>query len=298
MTTERDVGFIGLGLMGCPMAGHILSAGFRLHVYNRSRNKAVALLDKGAIWHDSPGAVAAHSRVTITMVGYPSDVEALYFGPGGLIESARPGTYLVDMTTSDAGLAERIHAAAKAKELHGLDAPVSGGESGAREARLSLMVGGEDADLEAVRPVLKPMCRDITLCGPAGSGQRTKMCNQIAIAGTFIGICEALAYAEHFGLDTEKVMASLASGTANSSLLGRLGPRMLARDFTPGFHVHHFIKDLAVGLTEARSAGLDLPGIAVVKALFDRLARDGGRDLDIRALFGLYRPALPAKGWN
>ena len=274
-----SVGFIGLGIMGRSMAGHIQRGGHALHVYNRSRGGAEPLIAAGATWHDSPGEVAAHSDVVITMVGFPADVEAVYLGAGVLVERAKPGAALVDMTTSSPELAQRIAAAAQARGVHALDAPVSGGEGGARDAKLSIMVGGSAEAFERALPVLRLMGPSVVLQGGPGSGQHTKMCNQIVIASTMLGVSEGLAYAQRSGLDPQTVLSSIMGGAAGSFLLTNMGPRMLKGDFAAGFFTEHFIKDMGIALHEAERMQLELPGLALAKRLYDQLAAAGhGRD--------------------
>ena len=286
-----QVGFIGLGIMGRSMAGHVQRAGHRLHVYNRSRGGAEPLLAAGAAWHDTPGELAACCDAVITIVGYPADVEALYLGSGSLVERARPGTLLIDMTTSSPDLARRIAAAAAAKGVQALDAPVSGGEVGARDAKLSIMVGGTPAAFERARAVLQLMGPSVVLQGGPGSGQHTKMCNQIVIASTMLGVCEGLAYAQRAGLDPQTVLASISGGAAGSFLLTHMAPRMLKGDFAPGFFTEHFIKDMGIALAEAQRMKLDLPGLALAKRLYDELAAQGhGRD-GTQVLFKQYASA-------
>ncbi len=278
-TATLSVGFIGLGIMGRSMAGHIQRAGHALHLYNRSRGGAEALVAAGATWHDSPGDVAAHSDIVITMVGFPADVEAVYLGSGGLVERATPGAVLVDMTTSSPELAQRIAAAAQARGVHALDAPVSGGEGGARDAKLSIMVGGSAEAFERAAPVLRLMGPSVVLQGGPGSGQHTKMCNQIVIASTMLGVCEGLAYAQRSGLDPQTVLSSITGGAAGSFLLANMGPRMLKDDFAAGFFTEHFIKDMGIALHEAERMKLDLPGLALARRLYNQLAAKGhGRD--------------------
>lgn len=276
---KMQIGFIGLGIMGRSMAGHLQRAGHRLHLYNRSRGGAEALLAEGASWHDSPGEVAACSDIVITMVGFPADVEAIYLGAGGIVERARQGSVLIDMTTSSPELAVRIAAAAQAKGVQALDAPVSGGDVGARDAKLAIMVGGAPAAFERVLPVLQSMGTNVVLQGGPGSGQHTKMCNQIVIASTMIGVCEGLAYAKRSGLDPHVVLSSISGGAAGSVLLSNTGPRILKGDFAPGFFTEHFIKDMGIALNEAQRMKLDLPGLTLAKRLYDELAAQGhGRD--------------------
>lgn len=273
------VGFIGLGIMGRHMAGHLLAAGHALHVYNRSRDKAGELLAKGASWHDTPGDVAANVDVVITMVGYPHDVEQVYLGADGIVANARPGAILIDMTTSSPALATRIAAEAAARGIQALDAPVSGGDIGARDAKLSIMVGGDAAAFDAALPVLQRMGANVVLQGGPGAGQHTKMCNQIVVASTMLGVCEGLAYAQRAGLDAQTVLSSITGGAAGSFLLTNMAPRILKGDYAPGFFTEHFIKDMGIALHEAERMKLDLPGLALARRLYAQLAAQGhGRD--------------------
>jgi len=283
-----NVGFIGTGVMGKSMAGHLLAAGHDLVVYNRTRSKAQELLDAGASWSDTPGGAADGRDVVFTIVGFPADVEEVYFGSDGVFESATDGVILVDMTTSRPDLAVRIAETADAKGLAALDAPVSGGDVGAREARLSIMVGGPEKAFDTVKPLFELMGRNIVLQGPAGSGQHTKMCNQIAIASGMLGVCESMAYAKASGLDPEVVLKSIESGAAGSWSLSNLAPRMIAGNFAPGFYVKHFIKDLSIALESAEALGLETPGLALAKRMYERLAEQGGEDLGTQALYKLY----------
>lgn len=283
-----DVGFVGLGIMGGSMAGHLLDAGYALHVSNRTRTKAEPLVARGARWHDDAGDVAAESEVVVTMVGYPADVEAIYLGPGGIVERARPGTILVDMTTSSPALAERIAGEAQKRGVSALDAPVSGGDVGAREAKLSIMVGGANEAFEAVLPILRRMGTNIVRQGGPGAGQHTKLCNQIVIASTMLGVCEGLAYAKRAGLDPHTVLKSIGGGAASSFLLNNLGARILNADFAPGFFVEHFVKDMRIAAEEAQRLHADLPGLELAKSLYESLLAEGhGRD-GTQALFKHY----------
>jgi 3-hydroxyisobutyrate dehydrogenase len=287
-STKTTVGFVGLGIMGRSMAGHLQAAGHPLHVFNRTRERAAPLVAAGAVWHDTPGAVAAASDVVITMVGYPHDVEAIYLGSGGIVDRARRGAVLVDMTTSSPELALRIAAAAAAKGVAALDAPVSGGEIGARDARLSIMVGGDAAAFEGVLPLLRLMGGNVVRQGGPGAGQHTKMCNQIVIASTMLGVCEGLAYARRSGLDPETVLQSIGGGAASSFLLNNLGPRILKGDFAPGFFVEHFVKDMGIAAVEAARMGVDLPGLRLAKGLYEALAAQGHQRDGTQVLFKHY----------
>ncbi|NQU57784.1 MAG: NAD(P)-dependent oxidoreductase [Rhodospirillales bacterium] len=286
--SNTQIGFIGLGIMGQHMAGHLLDAGYGLHVYNRTKSKTDDLVRRGATWHDTPGEVAASSDVVITMVGYPADVEEIYLGDDGILANAKSGAYVIDMTTSEPSLAVRIYDTAKEKDVHSLDAPVSGGDIGAREARLSIMVGGEKADFDAVLPLFEQMGENIRLQGAAGAGQHTKMCNQIVVAGNMLGTAEGLAYAKRSGLDPAEVLKSIGTGAASSFLLNAFGPKMIAGDFVAGFFIHHFIKDMTIALKEAEAMGVDLPALKTAKDLYTKVADSGAREDGTQALIKAY----------
>ncbi len=292
MSEKAVIGFIGIGVMGKSMAGHLLAGGHAVHVFNRTKEKAQALLENGAVWHDTVGEVAAAADVIITIVGFPQDVEAVYLGEDGILAHAKSGATVIDMTTSSPDLAVRIYEAAKAKGIAAIDAPVSGGDIGAREARLSIMVGADTGAFEAVKPVFELMGKNIVLQGGAGAGQHTKMCNQVAIASGMMSICEAMAYAKKSGLDPETVLQSIGSGAAGSWSLTNLAPRILKDDFAPGFFVKHFIKDMRIAIESAERMGLDLPGLTLAKSLYDKLAADGGENDGTQALFKLYASQL------
>ncbi|HEY0845136.1 MAG TPA: NAD(P)-dependent oxidoreductase [Noviherbaspirillum sp.] len=287
-STHLRVGFIGLGIMGRSMAGHILDAGYPLHVYNRSRDKADELLARGATWCDTPGDVAAAADIVISMVGFPHDVEEIYLGEKGIVARAAPGAVLIDMTTSSPALAERIAAEAAKKGCHAIDAPVSGGDIGAREAKLAIMVGGDAAAFEKALPVLQCMGKNIVLQGGPGAGQHTKMCNQIVIASTIMGVCEGLAYGKRAGLDLDTVLKSIGGGAASGFQLNILGARIINGDFAPGFFIEHFIKDLGIALEEGKRMQLDLPGLALARKLYEQLAAQGYGRNGTQALFKYY----------
>lgn len=280
------IGFIGLGVMGHSMAAHILAAGHPLHVYNRTRSKAEELIARGAVWHDSPAGLARASRVVCTIVGFPPDVEEVYLGPDGILENLASGSLTIDLTTSSPALAQRLADEARSRGIGSLDAPVSGGDRGAREAALSIMVGGDRNDFDTALPILSLMGRAVYQ-GPAGSGQHTKMSNQIAVAGTMMGVCESLAYAVRSGLDPKTVLQSIEHGAAASWALSVLSPRILAGDFAPGFYIKHFIKDMGIAIESAEAMNLELPGLALAKSLYERLAHEGKGDLGTQALFTL-----------
>ena len=284
MSRGQRIGWIGTGVMGRSMCGHLLDQGCRVTVFNRSRQGAEGLVTQGARWADSPAAVAAASEVVFTMVGMPEDVRAVYFGPEGLLATPAAGRVLVDMTTSEPSLAVEIARRAAREGMGAVDAPVSGGDVGARNATLSIMVGGEGADVERVMPLLRCMGRTIVHQGPAGAGQHAKMCNQIVIAGHMIGICEALVYGHRAGLDMQTVLSSISGGAAACWGLDNLAPRVLRRDFAPGFFVDHFVKDMGIALAEARRMRLALPGLALVQQLYLALQAQGGGGRGTQAL--------------
>ncbi len=285
---SASLGFIGLGVMGRSMAGRLLDAGHSLRVYTRTRDTATELLERGAAWCESPAALAADCPVVFTMVGFPRDVEEIYHGEKGLIAHTKPGAVLIDMTTSSPELATRIASQAAERGSHALDAPVSGGDKGAREGTLSIMVGGERAVFDRVLPLLLCMGKNIVYQGPAGSGQHCKLCNQIAIASNMLGVCEAVAYARRAGLDPQRVLQSISSGAAGSWSLSNLAPRMLADDFSPGFYIKHFIKDMALAAEAAEELGLDTPGLALALSLYRKLAEAGHEDDGTQALYRMY----------
>jgi 3-hydroxyisobutyrate dehydrogenase len=273
------IGWIGTGVMGTSMCGHLLRAGFRTTVYNRSRQKAEALMEQGATWADCPQAVAQASDVVFTIVGYPADVRSVILGSDGVLSGCRSGMIISDMTTSEPSLAVEIAQAARAKGVASVDAPVSGGDVGAREARLSIMIGGDAEVFEALRPCWEAMGKTIVRQGGPGAGQHAKLMNQILISGTMIGMCEALLYAYRAGLDLRTVLQSVSSGAAGSWSLSNLAPRIIDNRFEPGFFVEHFVKDMGIALDEARRMGLALPGLALVNQLYLALKAQGhGRD--------------------
>jgi 3-hydroxyisobutyrate dehydrogenase len=284
---STKVGFIGTGIMGGPMAGHLLAAGYSLFVHNRTRAKAEPLVLRGATWCDSAASVAAVSDVVVTIIGYPRDVEEVYLGGAGLVGSARPGTFLVDMTTSDPELAVRIEREGRARGLRCLDAPVTGGDVGAKKAELAILVGGDEAEFRALLPLFERLGNAVYQ-GPPGRGQHAKLANQIAIAGTLLGVCEALAYAKRAGLDGERLIQSISRGAAGSAQLVNAGPRMLAGDFAPGFYVKHFIKDMDLALTQARAFGLDAPGLSLSRSRYAELEAKGYLNEGTQSLFRLY----------
>ncbi len=283
-----SIAFIGTGVMGRSMAGHLQKAGHTLHVYNRTKDKAQALIDAGAKWHASAGEAAAQADVVITMVGFPADVEATYLGRGGVVERAKAGALLIDMTTSSPGLARKIADAAAKRGLGALDAPVSGGDVGAKEARLVIMAGGAADAFARAKPLFELMGKSISLHGGPGAGQHCKMANQIAVAVGMVAWCEALAYARRAGLDPAAVQTTIAGGAAGSWAMSNLAPRALAENFAPGFYVKHILKDMRIALESAAELKLDLPGLAVAKQLYDQVAARGWEDCGTQALYRLY----------
>jgi 3-hydroxyisobutyrate dehydrogenase len=276
---KTRLGWIGTGVMGTSICSHLIRSGFAMTVYNRTREKAQPLIALGAHWADSPKQVAAASDIVFSIVGFPADVRAVMLGPDGSLAGSRPGMILVDMTTSDPSLAIEIAQAAAARGVASIDAPVSGGDVGAKEARLSIMIGGDRQAVEALRPCWEAMGRTIVYQGGPGAGQHTKMVNQVLIASNMIGVCEALLYGYKAGLDLNTVMESVASGAAGSWSLSNLGPRIIGGRFEPGFFVEHFIKDMGIALAEAERMGLSLPGLALANQLYIALRSQGhGRD--------------------
>ncbi len=272
---KTRVGWVGTGVMGKSMCQHLMTKGYKATVYNRSKDKLKPLLDAGAEAADSPKAVAERSDVVFAIVGFPPDVHEVFLGDNGALAGSRPGMILADMTTSDPSLAVKMAAAAKAKGVGSLDAPVSGGDIGAKNAALSIMVGGEKEVFDAVMPLFECMGKTIIYQGAAGAGQHTKMVNQILIATGMIGVCEALLYGYKAGLDLETVMKSVSVGAAGSWSLSNLGPRIMARNFEPGFFVEHFVKDMGIALAEAKRMNLSLPGLALAHQLYVAVQAQG-----------------------
>ncbi len=295
VSDSLDVAWIGAGIMGRPMAGHLMAAGHRLVVSSRREESARELVDAGARWAATPAEAAREADVVFSMVGYPADVRAVLLGPDGALEGAREGSLLVDMTTSEPSLAVEVAEAAAARGVAALDAPVSGGDVGAREARLVIMVGGEPEAFARARPLLEVMGGTVELLGPAGSGQHTKMTNQVVIASSMVAMCEGLTYAARAGLDVEQVLGVIGGGAAGSWGLANLAPRIVRGDLAPGFKVDHFLKDLGIALDEARRMQLPLPGLALAEQLY-RAAQAQGRGQDgTQALIEVLR-GLGARG--
>jgi len=289
MNPGKDrIGFIGLGVMGSSMAGNLLKAGYPVRVYTRTKSKAQPLIERGAEWAEGPAELARSCAAVVSMVGYPQDVEELYFGADGLIENAASGAILADCSTSRPDLAVRIHAAAAARGVAALDAPVSGGDIGARDAALTIMVGGEEEAFERAKGLLGAMGRTIVLQGGPGAGQHAKMANQISVAGSLMGAVESMIYAKGAGLDPRTVLSSIGAGSAGSWQLSNMAPRMLDGDFEPGFYVRHFLKDLRIALDAAKAMKTDLPLLALAENLFWSLQKEGSEDKGTQALYLLY----------
>lgn len=278
------VGWIGTGVMGASMCGHVLAAGYRVVVYTRTVSRAKPLIQKGAVWTDSVAGVAASADVVCTMVGLPSDVEQVILGADGVLDNARTGTLIVDFTTSSPALAVRIAKDAESRGLTALDAPVSGGDLGAREARLSVMLGGDAAAVERVQPLLSVFAKTIAHLGAPGMGQHTKVVNQVMIASTMIGVCEGLLYGFSAGLPIEEVIRVVGAGAARCFSLDSYAPRILRGDYEPGFFVEHFVKDLDIALHEAEQIGLALPGAELARQLYRKLVATGRGRLGSQAL--------------
>lgn len=283
-----NIAFIGTGVMGQGMIKNFLKAGHTVHLYTRTKERALPLVELGATWYDTAQAAAGQGDVIFTVVGYPKDVEEVYFGDHGIFKAAQQGKIVVDMTTSQPALAKKIADAAQAFGMEALDAPVSGGDIGAQNGTLSIMVGGSKQAFEKVTPLFKVIGQNIVLQGEAGAGQHTKMCNQIAIATNMIGVCEAIAYGKKAGLDMERVLQSIATGAAGSWSLSNLAPRMLQGDKEPGFYIMHMIKDMGIALDEAARMELKLPGLAMAKAMYDELSAKGYDQNGTQALIDYY----------
>lgn len=281
---NTTIGWVGTGVMGAPMCRHVVEGGYRTHVFNRTKGKAEGLIKAGAVWAGSPKEVAGVADVVFTIVGFPSDVREVYYGKNGIFEGLRPGTLLIDMTTTEPTLAVEINKAAADKGCDSIDAPVSGGDIGAIDAKLSIMVGGDDSSVESAMPLLRLLGDKIAYQGGPGSGQHTKMCNQIVVAGTMIGVCESLLYASKSGLDVGKALESISKGAASSWILDNLAPRIVKRDFAAGFYVEHFIKDMGIALKEAERMGIVLPGLALVNRLYVAVQEQGHGRLGTQAI--------------
>ena len=285
---STKIGFIGTGVMGNPMASHILKEGYELYVYNRTSAKTQSLVASGAHACDSPGSVAEMCDIIFAIVGFPKDVETVFLGSNGIVEKAKPGSIIVDMTTSTPDLAKKIASVAIKKGLHSLDAPVSGGDVGAKSGMLSIMVGGKKEIFNRVLPLFELMGSNVVYQGSAGSGQHTKMANQIGIASSMLAMCESLTYAKAAGLDQKTVLKSSSSGAAGSWSLTNLAPRILRDDYEPGFFVRHFIKDMQIAIDSSEAMGIPTPGLKVAKAKFDQIADQGLDNKGTQAVIKAY----------
>ena len=284
----KKIGFIGVGIMGKSMVRNLMKAGFELHIYARTKSKVEDVIAEGAVFHESIGACVKDCDAVITIVGFPQDVEEVYFDAGNIIDSAKAGAYLIDMTTTSPQLAEKIYKVGKEKGFHVLDAPVTGGDTGAKAGTLSILVGGDKVDYEACMPLFEAMGTNINYQGNAGAGQHCKLANQILIAGALSGVCEALAYVKAKGLDADTVLKSLSSGAAGSAQLTNLGPKIVKEDYAPGFFMKHFIKDMKLALIESNMSGLDLRILSQALANCEELEAEGFGDLGTQALAKYY----------
>lgn len=285
----NKVGFIGVGIMGKSMVRNLMKAGFEVAIYTRTKAKVEDVISEGAIWRETVKDCVADREAVISIVGYPKDVEEVYLGEGGIIANAPKGAYVIDMTTSSPKLAVRIYEAAKAAGLHALDAPVTGGDSGAKAGTLTILTGGDREDFDACLPVFEAMGKNINYEGKAGNGQHTKMCNQIAIAGAISGACEALAYAKAVGLDEQTMLDSISTGAAGSAQMTNVVPRILKGDLNPGFFIKHFIKDMKLADEEAEAADVKLGMLEYVLGMYEELEKDGFGDLGTQALIRYYQ---------
>jgi 3-hydroxyisobutyrate dehydrogenase len=282
---DKKIGWIGTGLMGNPMAKHLLKAGYQLNVYNRTKEKAAELLGLGAFWMDTPADIAANSDVIITIIGFPKDVEECYFGEEGIFKKIKSGTILIDMTTTKPSIAIKISEEAEKVGAEFIDAPVSGGQVGAINGALSIMIGGKKEVVDSALPLFQVFGKNMVYQGKAGAGQHTKMCNQITIAGTMIGVCEGLIYGVKAGLDLNTMLESISKGAAACWTLDVLAPKMIKDDYSPGFSVDNFVKDLTIGLEEAEAMKLSLPGLALVKQLYISIQATGKGSSGTQALY-------------
>ncbi|WP_339175377.1 NAD(P)-dependent oxidoreductase [Solibacillus sp. FSL R5-0691] len=285
---SKKIGFIGTGVMGASIVVHLLNAGHDVTIYTRTKSKAEDLIRAGAKWAETPAQASKEQDIVFTMVGYPKDVEEVYTGENGIFSAAKQGAIIVDMTTSEPTLAKKLYQEASERGLHSLDAPVSGGDIGAKNGTLSLMVGGDKDVFEKMQPIFELFGQNIIYQGVAGSGQHTKMCNQIAIASGMIGVCESMAYGLKAGLTMEEVLRSITAGAAGSWSLSNLAPRMLKGNMEPGFYIKHIIKDMKIALDEAERMNLQLPGLTLAKSMYDQLLAEGYGDNGTQALIKYY----------
>ena len=282
---DKVIGWIGTGIMGAPMAKHLLNAGYKVNVHNRTKEKAIELINLGCTWFDTPKELAANSEVIITIIGFPKDVEECYFGEAGIFKTIKKGTILIDMTTTKPSLAVKISDEASKVGAEFIDAPVSGGQVGAVNGTLSIMIGGKKKVADDVLPIFETFGKNMVYQGEAGAGQHAKMCNQITIAGTMIGVCEALVYGAKAGLDLNTMLASITKGAASCWTLDVLAPKIVKGDFAPGFSVDNLVKDLTIALEEAEAMNLSLPGLSQVKQLYISLKAMGKGSSGTQALY-------------
>ena len=285
---SKKIGFIGTGVMGASIVMHLLNAGHEVTIFTRTKSKAADLLAAGAKWAETPAEASKEQEIIFTMVGYPKDVEEVYIGENGIFSAAKQGAIVIDMTTSEPTLAKKLYHEASERGMHSLDAPVSGGDVGAKNGTLSLMVGGDKDVFEKLQPIFELFGQNIVYQGVAGSGQHTKMCNQIAIASGMIGVCESMAYGLKAGLTMEEVLRSITAGAAGSWSLSNLAPRMLKGNLEPGFYIKHIIKDMKIALDEAERMNLQLPGLTLAKSMYDQLLAEGYGDNGTQALIKYY----------
>ncbi len=289
------IGWIGTGVMGKSMCGHLIKAGYPAHIYTRNKEKAQELIAMGGTWCESPGELAKKTSIIFSIVGFPCDVEEVMLSENGVLAHAPKNAIVVDMTTSNPSLARKIYAKAKEKGIAALDAPVSGGDMGAKNATLAIMVGGEPETFHTVKPLFQCMGENLRLMGPAGTGQHCKMANQILIAGTMIGVVESLLYTVKAGLDMDGVIDVIGSGAASSWSINNLGRRIAAHDFSPGFYIKHFIKDMGIALEESQAMGLALPGLALVHQFYLAAKAQGLENLGTQ---GLYKACQAINGMD
>lgn len=289
---KKTIGFVGTGVMGKSMVGHLLNAGYEVNVYNRTKSKADVLVNQGAIWCDSVALLSQKSDVIISIVGYPSDVESIYLGEQGILNHAQSGSIVIDMTTSSPELAKNIYEEGLAKGIHSLDAPVSGGDIGAKNATLTIMVGGDKSIYNQIEDIFKVIGKNVVYQGASGNGQHTKLANQIAIAAGMLGVAEAIIYAEEAGLNLGHVFDSIEHGAAGSWSLSNLGPKMVEGNYAPGFYVKHFIKDMKIAIEESERMGLYMPGLLKAKSVYDALSEAGYENEGTQSVIQLLKDAI------
>ncbi|MBF0841408.1 MULTISPECIES: NAD(P)-dependent oxidoreductase [Mammaliicoccus] len=287
--SSKTIGFVGTGVMGKSMAGHLIDKGYEVNVYNRTKSKADDLVEKGATWCDSIATLSEKSDIIISIVGYPKDVESIYLSQDGILNHAKANSIVIDMTTSSPALAHDIYEKAKERNIKSLDAPVSGGDVGAKNAALTIMVGGDQEAYNQVEDIFNLLGKNVVYQGKSGNGQHTKLSNQIAIAAGMLGVAEAIIYAEEAGLDIDKVFNSIEHGAAGSWSLSNLGPRMVKEDYAPGFYVKHFIKDMKLAIEESEKMGLYMPGLLKAKEVYDALSEAGYDDNGTQAVIQLLK---------